>query len=71
MSHKANGIYEENKKEYEDELYPYRKKIKECEKDGTRFKEKCHFSGGKEHIMCRKYGGYCTSLKCFDERLIK
>lgn len=45
----------------------FRKQVIECKKTGNLIKEKC-IHCGKVLLICKKYGGQCTSYKCKTER---
>jgi len=48
---------------------PFSKQFKECVNNGVAFEEKCFFlPGNLNHMMCKKYGGQCSSKKCLKER---
>jgi hypothetical protein len=47
----------------ESDYKPFSLQFRECNKDGTMLLEKCNVCG-HELIMCKKYGGQCSSKKC-------
>lgn len=52
----------------ESDYKPFSLQFRECHKEGTVFLEKCH-ACGHELIMCKQYGGQCSSSKCRDVRI--
>ena len=45
----------------------YREQSRECLYNHNRFYEEC-ICCGHTLIMCKKYGGQCSSIKCLEER---
>lgn len=46
----------------------FREQLIECKDKNIAYYENCHFCG-HTFIMCKKYGGFCISGKCRDDRI--
>ena len=52
----------------ESDYKPFSLQYSECNKDGTIFLERCNVCG-HSLIMCKQYGGQCSSGKCKNTRI--